>query len=58
MKFKVFNKQFCQVKKVLLGKKNEDIEFAPVYFNSTTKKLINSKYILDKSFPEIFVQNQ
>ena len=41
--------------KVLLGKKNEDIEFAPVYFNSTTKTVINSKYMLDNSFPEIFV---
>ena len=34
-------------------KKNEDVEFYPVYFNSTTKTVINSKYILDKSFQEI-----
>ena len=41
--------------KVLLGKhkRNEDIEFAPVYFNSTTKTVINFEYILDKSFQEI-----
>ena len=31
-------------------KENEGIEFAPVYFNSTTKTVINSKYILDKYF--------
>ena len=34
-------------------KGNEDIEFAPGYFNSTTKTVINSKYMLDKSFQEI-----
>ena len=33
---------------------NGDIEYAPVYFNSATKTVINSdKYILDKSFQEI-----
>ena len=42
--------------KVLLRKHKENggIEFAPVYFNSATKTVINSdKYILDKSFQEI-----
>ena len=42
--------------KVLLSKHNEnrDIEFAFVYFNFTTKTVINSdKYMLDKSFQEI-----
>ena len=41
--------------KVLLRKRkeNEAIEFAPIYFNSTTKTVINSKYMLDKSFQEI-----
>ena len=35
-------------------KKNGDIEYAPVYFNSATKTGINSdKYDLDKSFQEI-----
>ena len=35
-------------------KQNGDIEYAPVYFNSTTKTVINSdKYDLDKSFQEI-----
>ena len=33
---------------------NGDIEYVPVYFNSATKKIINSdKYDLDKSFQEI-----
>ena len=35
-------------------KENRDIEFAPVYFNSTTKTVINLKYDLDESFQEIF----
>ena len=42
--------------KVLLSKHklNEDIEYAPVYFNYATKTVINSdKYDLDKSFQEI-----
>ena len=34
-------------------KENGDIEFAPVYFNSTTKTVINLVYDLDKSFQEI-----
>ena len=33
---------------------NGDIEYAPVYFSSATKAVINSnKYMLDKSFQEI-----
>ena len=41
--------------KVLLRKQkqNRDIGFAPVYFNSTTKTVINIKNDLDKSFQEI-----
>ena len=41
--------------KVLLSKYrgNGDIKFAPVYFNSATKTVINSEYLLDKSFQEI-----
>ena len=31
-------------------KGNGDIEFAPLYFNSTTKTVINSKHDLDNSF--------
>ena len=41
---------------VLLCKRkmNGDIEYAIVYFNSATRKVINSdKYGLDKSFQEI-----
>ena len=38
--------------KILLSKDkgNGDIEFAPVYCNSTTQTVIKSKYDLDKSF--------
>ena len=41
--------------KVLLCKYkgSGDKEFAPVYFNSATKTVINSKYNLDISFQEI-----
>ena len=41
--------------KVLLKKykPNEEIEFAPVYFNSVTKLVINNKFKLEKSFQEI-----
>ena len=36
-------------------KRNGDIEYAPVYFNSVTKTVINSdEYDLHKSFQEIF----
>ena len=34
-------------------KPNEEIEFAPVYFNSSTKTIINNRYNLDQSFQEI-----
>ena len=34
-------------------KKHGKIEFAPVYFNSTTKTALNFKHGLDKSFQEI-----
>ena len=41
--------------KVLLKKykSNGEIEFTPVYFNSSTKTVINQKYKLNKSFQEI-----
>ena len=41
--------------KVLLNKYkgNGDKEFAPVYFNSATKTVINSEYMLDKLFQQI-----
>ena len=41
--------------KVLLKKykPNGEIEFTPVYFNSSTKTIINRKYKLNKSFQEI-----
>ena len=41
--------------KVLLKKyrSNGEIEFTPVYFNSSTKTIINRRYKLNKSFQEI-----
>ena len=33
--------------------KGTEIEFSPVYFNLTTKTVINHKFDLDKSFQEI-----
>ena len=33
---------------------NGNIEYSPVYFNSTTKTVINFGFNLDKSFQEIF----
>ena len=41
--------------KALLSKHKENgyIKFALVYFNSTTKTVINSEYMLNKSFQEI-----
>ena len=35
-------------------KEKGDVEFAPVYFYSTTKTMINYKYNLDKSFKKFF----
>ena len=34
-------------------KPNVAIEFTPVYFNSSTKTVINRRYMLNKSFQEI-----
>ena len=41
--------------KILLKKYklNEEIEFAPVYFNSVTKLVINNKFKLEKFFEKI-----
>ena len=41
--------------KVLLKKykPNGEIEFTPVYFNSSTKTIVNNRYKLDQSFQEI-----
>ena len=41
--------------KVLLKKykPNDEIEFAPVYFNSSTKTIINHRYKLDQFFQKI-----
>ena len=34
-------------------KENGNKEFAPIYFSSTIKTVINSEYNLDRSFQEI-----
>ena len=41
--------------KVLLKKykPNEEIEFTPVYFNSSTKTIINNRFKLENAFQEI-----
>ena len=36
---------------------NGEIEFRPVYFNSTTKTVISHKFGLDKSFQETLCRN-
>ena len=40
--------------KVKLKNTKVKLEFAPVYFNSTTKTVINQKFSLDKSFQKFF----
>ena len=45
-----------QITVKVLSKKyrsNGEIEFTPVYFNSSTKTIINHRYKLDQSFREI-----
>ena len=51
-KFPFYNKPFI---KVLLKKYklSGEIEFAPVYFSSTTKTIINHRFRLENSFQEI-----
>ena len=36
-------------------KPNEEIEFAPVYFNSVTKLIINDRFKLEKSFKKFYI---
>ena len=40
-------------KNLAIKYKGTEIEFFPVYFNSSTKTVINHKFGLDKSFQEI-----
>ena len=44
--------------KVLLKKYkvNDEIEFAPVYFNSSAKAIINRRYKSDKSFKKFHIE--
>ena len=39
-------------------KPNEEIEFFPVYFNSTTKTVMNHKFILENAFQEILYKTE
>ena len=56
MKQKVFKYQITV--KVLLKKykQKKEIEFTPVYFNSSAKTIINDRYKLDQSFQEILYE--
>ena len=38
-------------------KPNGEIEFRPVYFNSTTKTVINHKFSLENAFQEILYRS-
>ena len=49
---KAFKHQIT-VKMLLKKYKGTKIQFSPVYFNSTTKIVINHRFDLDKSFQEI-----
>ena len=42
-----------KLKVMLKTYKSTEIEFVPVYFNSTTKTVINNKYSLENTFQEI-----
>ena len=48
---KVFSNQIT-LKAVLKKYKSTETEFSSVYFNSTTKTMINHKFDLDKSFQD------
>ena len=56
-RFSVTNNTKSYVKKY---KANREIDFRPVYFNSITRKVINYKFSLDKSFQNILyrIDNQ
>ena len=49
----LLNKYQITAKIFLKKYKNTEIEFSPVYFNSTTKIVINHKFDLGKSFQEV-----
>ena len=52
MKEKVLSIQITQKVTLKKYKPNGEIEFTPVYFNSTIKTVINCKFRFGKSFPE------
>ena len=52
MKQKVLSIQITQKVTLKKYKPNGETEFTPVYFNSTTKTVINRKFSFGKSFPE------
>ena len=56
-KIKGFKYQITVKALLRKDKQNGEIEFAPVYFNSTSKTVINFKYVLDKSFQDVLCRN-
>ena len=52
-KTKGFTYQITLKNKLKKYKPNEEIKFTPVYFNSTTKTLINHKFSLENAFQKI-----
>ena len=52
-KVKGFKYQVTLAILLSIVKNDGNIEYSPVYFNSTTKTVINSEFNLDKSFQEI-----
>ena len=50
---KDFKQQITLIIKFKKYQTKKEIEFSTIYFNSTTKTVINHKFGLDKSFQEI-----
>ena len=57
MKQKVLSIRLLQKFLLKKYKLNGEIEFAPVYFNSVTKTVINHRFRLEDSFQEILYMN-
>ena len=53
---KSFKYQITVTVLLLKHKQNRVIEYAPVYFKSATKIVINSEFNLDKSFQEFYIE--
>ena len=50
---KGFKYQITMILLLYKHKMDGDTEYSPVYFNFTTKTVINSEYYLDTSFQEV-----